>query len=265
MRMRQKSVKADALFSYQPPFNILAFVVLKPLSWVLSPRALHSVNVFLIKLTNFPILVVIGFYERYLTSGQLLHKSGKEAALNFFNSLPRHIKHTPLVEALVGSSSSDLYEAIFDVEAEHEVELSEMSDDEVPRLRSVNSREPIHRRISPSPSGRQRPSSLVTPSRRENPSPLGSPRPYVSTNLDPPPSSPLAKLFTRGSSKEVTADTAQLKESVKRMEELVGDMKDPVRGLRDEIKELQDRQSRIESLLLTLTRGMRNERFPTNI
>ena len=45
------SVKSDALFSYQPPFNLLAFVILWPSSWVLSPRGLHSLNVFLIKLT----------------------------------------------------------------------------------------------------------------------------------------------------------------------------------------------------------------------
>jgi len=45
------SVKSDALFSYQPPFNILAFVILKPASYILSPRSLHSANVFLIRLT----------------------------------------------------------------------------------------------------------------------------------------------------------------------------------------------------------------------
>jgi len=55
-RVRSKS---DALFSYQPPFNLLAFIVLWPLSYVLSPRKLHSANVFMIKLTvsvpdNFP-------------------------------------------------------------------------------------------------------------------------------------------------------------------------------------------------------------------
>ena len=43
--------KSDALFSYQPPFNLLAFLVLWPLSYVLSPRKLHSANVFMIKLT----------------------------------------------------------------------------------------------------------------------------------------------------------------------------------------------------------------------
>jgi hypothetical protein len=48
MHIRSKS---DALFSYQPPFNLVAFLVLWPLSCVVSPRKLHSVNVFMIKLT----------------------------------------------------------------------------------------------------------------------------------------------------------------------------------------------------------------------
>ena len=56
------SVKSDALFSYQPPFNILAFILLKPASWVLTPRALHTFNVFLIKITSLPQLIVIGTY-----------------------------------------------------------------------------------------------------------------------------------------------------------------------------------------------------------
>ena len=47
----QNRVKSDALFSYQPPFNILAFLLLGPLSLFASPRTLHSVNVFLIRLT----------------------------------------------------------------------------------------------------------------------------------------------------------------------------------------------------------------------
>lgn len=48
-------MKSDALISYQPPFNLLAFAILWPASWVLSPRSLHSANVFLIRVT-------VGFY-----------------------------------------------------------------------------------------------------------------------------------------------------------------------------------------------------------
>ncbi|WVW82960.1 hypothetical protein I302_104976 [Kwoniella bestiolae CBS 10118] len=60
-----EGVKSDALFSYLPPVNIVAFAVLVPLSWVCSPRTLHRINVFAIRLTSFPILFAISAYERY--------------------------------------------------------------------------------------------------------------------------------------------------------------------------------------------------------
>ncbi|KAF8150616.1 receptor-activated Ca2+-permeable cation channel [Crassisporium funariophilum] len=176
-----EGVKSDALFSYQPPFNILAFLILKPLSWILSPRLLHRTNVFLIKLTSLPQLILISLYERHLTSGKHLRESGRDAAQSLFNSLPRHIKNMPLMEALVGSSSADLYEAIFDVQVE-EGELDDIWGSEggdwnadAPALRSLHSRENMkagaagRRGISSSPVPRirkRRPSSVGRSSTR---------------------------------------------------------------------------------------------------
>ncbi|KAF5391395.1 hypothetical protein D9757_001990 [Collybiopsis confluens] len=248
------SVKTDALFSYQPPFNILAFVILKPASWICSPRALHSLNVLLIKTTSFPILMVIGIYERYLTKGQAFRESGKGAMQAIFNSLPRQIKNIPIVEALVGSTSSNIYEAIFDVEAEYDADLFSDSDDDTPALRSFEA-------VShpSSPNSHRRP-----PSRRE-PSPLPSPRPRtISANLDVEVSSgqnrsPLAKLFVKTPPENsVIAAATSIEASVKRVETLMDELKGlPIQRVRTEIKELQDRQARIENLLLALTRGMR--------
>lgn len=182
-------MKSDALFSYQPPFNILAFLILKPASWFLSPRALHSVNVFLIKVTSLPQLVVISLYERHLTSGSKLRETGKDAAQTLFNSLPRHIKNMPLVEALMGSSSNDLFDAIFDVEVgQDDYELFDESDGEGlgGALRSMNSRENVRvgqggRAASRSPVPqirKRRPTSLgrLNTERREASSARGSPR-----------------------------------------------------------------------------------------
>ncbi|BEJ16219.1 hypothetical protein CspHIS471_0508240 [Cutaneotrichosporon sp. HIS471] len=59
-----EGVKADMVFSYQLPFNLLALVVLYPLSFILSPRWFHKVNVFMIRLTNLPVLLAIAFYDR---------------------------------------------------------------------------------------------------------------------------------------------------------------------------------------------------------
>ncbi|KAJ3742240.1 hypothetical protein DFH05DRAFT_1402192 [Lentinula detonsa] len=264
-----EGVKTDALFSYQPPFNILAFLVLKPTSWIVSPRALHSLNVLLIKLTSFPILLVIGIYERYLAHGRALRESGRGAAHSIFNSLPRQIKNIPIIEALVGSTSADIYEAIFEVEADNENGLFTDSEDEnIPALRSfVNESNPA----SPTSAlARKRLTSLAhSISARRDPSPLPSPRLRpISANLElsssgevpsPQSKSPLARLFVRTPSDHpMSATVDSIEANVKRVEALVDEMKGlPLQRMREEMKELQDRQARIENLLLTLTRGMR--------
>ncbi|KAN0063921.1 hypothetical protein ACQY0O_003527 [Thecaphora frezii] len=56
-------ITTDAIFSYQPPLNLLAVLVVMPLSYVLTPRWLHKINVFMIRLTSFPVLLVIRFFE----------------------------------------------------------------------------------------------------------------------------------------------------------------------------------------------------------
>ncbi|KAF9466490.1 receptor-activated Ca2+-permeable cation channel [Collybia nuda] len=263
-------VKSDALFSYQPPFNVLAFMILKPASFVLSPRALHSFNVFLIKLTSLPILIIIGLYERYFAAGQRLRESGIGAAQSLFNSLPRHIKNMPLVEALVGSTTNELYEAIFDVEISSEFEFFEESDDEFHTLRSLHSRENLRLPPSPTPRRQKRPAS-IDPPLRETPQ-RNSPRSRAISSLSPlapvapeisasSARSPLAMLFGQRMASPTDPHTvASVEASVKRIEALMEDMRDlPVQRLNDEMKELQDRQARIENLLLVLTRGMRNE------
>ncbi|RDB26026.1 Calcium channel YVC1 [Hypsizygus marmoreus] len=260
-----EGVKSDALFSYQPPFNILAFVILKPATWFLSPRALHSTNVFLIKLTSLPTLILIGVYERYFAAGQRFRESGRDAAQSLFNSLPRHIKNMPLVEALVGSSSNGVYEAIFDVDFTSEMELFDDSDDDFPTLQSFqSSTRNGGLQTTPTPKRKKlRPSSLGPPS------PRGSPR---ARSLNPPvvePShsaelpasssrSPLAVLF--GSRMPSSDSVTRVEATANRIEVLMKDLHElPVQKLKEEMKDLQDRQARIESLLLVLTRGMRNE------
>ncbi|CED84198.1 Uncharacterized conserved protein [Phaffia rhodozyma] len=58
-------VKRDAIFSYIVPLNIIATIILGPLSYVLSPRTFHSLNVFLIRSSTFPLLLVVSLYERW--------------------------------------------------------------------------------------------------------------------------------------------------------------------------------------------------------
>jgi hypothetical protein len=116
-------------------------MILKPASWSISPRALHSLNVFLIKLTSFPILIVISLYERYFSAGQKIRQSGKGATQTLFNSLPRHM---PFIESIVGTPAGNMYGAIFEVEFAPELDpFDGESDDEQPSIHSVVSHDSL--------------------------------------------------------------------------------------------------------------------------
>ena len=39
-----EGVKADALFSYQPPLNLFALALMLPASYILTPRWFHKVG-----------------------------------------------------------------------------------------------------------------------------------------------------------------------------------------------------------------------------
>lgn len=60
-----EGVKSDAIFAYQPPFNILALVILVPLKFVVSPRWFHKIHVFSVRLLNLPLLLIIAMAERH--------------------------------------------------------------------------------------------------------------------------------------------------------------------------------------------------------
>lgn len=59
-----EGVKSDAIFAYQPPFNVLALIIMLPLKIVLSPRMFHKINVAAVRVLNFPVLILITLYER---------------------------------------------------------------------------------------------------------------------------------------------------------------------------------------------------------
>lgn len=180
-----------------------------------------------------------------------------DAAQSLFHSLPRHIKNLPLIETLIGSSSSDLYEAIFDVE-HNEFDLFQDSDeDELPALRSIQSRDNVRSAPSPSPRRNRRPLSNERPSRVDpeidnvtvtTPTGLRHPSmlepPHVSIDIPLASGanlSPLSKLFgpQRAASSERRA-VASVDASVRRVESMLDDIRDlPVHRLKDEMKELQ--------------------------
>lgn len=61
-----EGVKADAVFAYQPPFNLLAVFIFLPLKFVVSPRWFHKIHVATVRLVNLPLLLIIAVAERRL-------------------------------------------------------------------------------------------------------------------------------------------------------------------------------------------------------
>lgn len=59
-----EGVKSDAIFAYQPPFNIAALVFILPLKFIVSPRWFHKINVAVVRFLNAPLLLIIGYWER---------------------------------------------------------------------------------------------------------------------------------------------------------------------------------------------------------
>ncbi|KAK1758214.1 putative calcium channel [Echria macrotheca] len=59
-----EGVKGDAIFAYQPPFNLLAIFILIPLKFLVSPRWFHKIHVFWVRFLNLPLLLIIAVAER---------------------------------------------------------------------------------------------------------------------------------------------------------------------------------------------------------
>ncbi|KAK1239478.1 hypothetical protein MKX07_008966 [Trichoderma sp. CBMAI-0711] len=59
-------VRSDAIFAYPPPSNVLALFLMLPLKLLVSARSFHSVHVAIVRVLNFPVLLLISLYERNL-------------------------------------------------------------------------------------------------------------------------------------------------------------------------------------------------------
>lgn len=246
-------------------------------------------------LQSFPILLTISFYERYLAHLSV-RESAQSTAKSIYDFLPRPVRSLPIFEELMGTNVRDVYEAIFDVEpdlVEEDEELFEDREQDRVGLHSWMSREsgrngthtppqmnlPSESRIPESPARSSRRASSFP---RTQPGQSGrSPRSHK-LSLRPShagaseaegagPRSPLSRLFGNRLS---GADTGRspvdvhkldkVEEGVRRVQELLEDVRElPVSKLMEEMRELQERQNRIESLLMMLTRGMRNEATST--
>lgn len=109
-----EGVKSDAIFAYQPPFNLLAIIVLIPLKFILTPRWFHKINVAAVRTLNAPILLVIGVIERRTLWSNSSRPQDAE-------QLPKVVPKRPSLWARGFSVHGDI-EAVFDAEAPESVE-----------------------------------------------------------------------------------------------------------------------------------------------
>ncbi|KAF8216497.1 hypothetical protein K438DRAFT_2007356 [Mycena galopus ATCC 62051] len=113
-----EGVKADSLFSYQPPVNLVALCVMLPASYILSPRWFHKVNVFMIRITSFPILLMISLYERQAKKNGTtnIYETLTVVTERVLETLPRRFKLLNFFEGLAGSDSD--IDIVFEIEDE---------------------------------------------------------------------------------------------------------------------------------------------------
>ncbi|KAJ7155368.1 receptor-activated Ca2+-permeable cation channel [Mycena crocata] len=113
-----EGVKADSLFSYQPPVNLIALCVMLPASYILSPRWFHKVNVFMIRTTSFPILLIISLYERQAKKNGTtnIYETMTVVTERMLETLPRRFKLLNFFEGLAGSDSD--IDTVFEIEDE---------------------------------------------------------------------------------------------------------------------------------------------------
>jgi hypothetical protein len=187
----------------------------------------------------------------------------------------------------MGTNLHDVYEAIFEAEpdvVEDDEELFADRDQDRIGLHSWDSRElgrngthtippEIHIPESPARVSR-RTSSIPRPHQGQASSSPRSRKLSLRPSLAEPlraaateTRTPLSRLFgarwpdaDKGQSPVDPQKLDKVEEGVRRVQELLEDVRElPVSRLKEEMRELQERQTRIEGLLLMLTRGMRNE------
>jgi hypothetical protein len=120
-----EGVKADALFAYQPPLNVLALLILLPLKMVISPRWFHKINVAAIRTLNAPLLLIIGLIERrtlWPTSTR------RQRDAEQFHKLPGRVA---LWDFSRGFSAHAEIQAVFDAEPPQDVQDEIDNDDDL--------------------------------------------------------------------------------------------------------------------------------------
>ncbi len=126
--MTLEGVKSDAIFAYQPPFNILALLIGIPLKFIVTPRWFHKINVAAVRVLNAPLLLFIGIIERrILWAGAQRQKEAEQ--------LPKfdYSRKNKFWNFSRGFSVHGDIQAVFDMEPTREIEHEIEQDDDLGR------------------------------------------------------------------------------------------------------------------------------------
>ncbi|EAQ87117.1 hypothetical protein CHGG_03736 [Chaetomium globosum CBS 148.51] len=112
-----QGVKSDAIFSYPPPFNIAAMLILLPIKFLVGPLAFHNINVAAIRTVNAPVLLLIGLWERRSVWARR-SKSTRFGSWRYFPGLSPHGD----IQVVFGSEPPpEVVDALEKMDALHEV------------------------------------------------------------------------------------------------------------------------------------------------
>ena len=117
-------VKNDALFSYVAPGNIFAWLLM-PLRYCMPLRQFVWLNRFIIKITHFPLLFCIYFYEKYFLAASMYEPTdlvehpgrGRQRAISLADPTSRAALFSPNVrvreESIAGFQKDRALEEVF--------------------------------------------------------------------------------------------------------------------------------------------------------
>ncbi|KAI0057252.1 hypothetical protein BV25DRAFT_1920347 [Artomyces pyxidatus] len=244
-----EGVKADSLFSYQPPLNLVALWIMLPASYILTPRWFHKVNVFMIRVTNFPILLVIAFYERQAkkTGTRGVHDTLTATGERFYESLPRQLKRMTFFDSFMAGGGADI-DAIFQLEEEIDSALDTHDSGIAPpigRQRTMSIRQP--RRSSAASIARPQVPRQVPPSpQKDTDRPLNGSQPEAA----PPPRHRVASLLSHGVAEaaQFASPLAQLFQPLV-VDEGIPEEEQPQVGTRDAVSYGPVSRRRLSSML----------------
>ncbi|KAH6619100.1 hypothetical protein B0J18DRAFT_234649 [Chaetomium sp. MPI-SDFR-AT-0129] len=111
-----QGVKSDAIFSYPPPFNIAAMLILLPIKFLVGPIGFHHINVAAIRAINAPILLLIGLWERR----SVWAKRSKSSRLRW-RFFPGMSPHADIQAVFRSEPPPDVIDALEKMDALHEL------------------------------------------------------------------------------------------------------------------------------------------------